>query len=117
MTFYEELVMQTQMNFSKYYGMYASGKTPYILTEKKPLPYPEQISRLVRELKEADCIVVGGASGLSAAGAEIFIMKIMTLIGSILESLQKNMASRANLRECSIHFRQEKSTGDMWRLS
>ena len=38
MTFYEELVMQTQMNFSKYYGMYASGKTPYILTEKKPLP-------------------------------------------------------------------------------
>ena len=92
MTFYEELVMQTQMNFSKYYGMYASGKTPYILTEKKPLPYPEQISRLVRELKEADCIVVGGASGLSAA-------------------------SRAHLRECSIHFRQEKSTGDMWRLS
>lgn len=49
MTFYEELVMQTQMNFSKYYGMYASGKTPYILTEKKPLTYPEQISRLVRE--------------------------------------------------------------------
>lgn len=34
MTFYEELVMQTQMNFSKYYGMYASRKTPYILTEK-----------------------------------------------------------------------------------
>ena len=52
MTFYEELVMQTQMNFSKYYGMYASGKTPYILTEKKPLSYPEQISRLVRELNE-----------------------------------------------------------------
>lgn len=72
MTFYEELVMQTQMNFSKYYGMYASGKTPYILTEKKPLPYPEQISRLVRELKEADCIVVGGASGLSAAGGGDF---------------------------------------------
>ena len=39
MTFYEELVMQTQTNFSKYYGMYASGKTPYILTKKKPLPY------------------------------------------------------------------------------
>ena len=72
MTFYEELVMQTQMNFSKYYGMYASGKTPYILTEKKPLPYPEQISRLVRELNEAECIVVGGASGLSAAGGGDF---------------------------------------------
>ena len=55
--------------------------------------------------------------GCQRQGAEIFIMKIMTLIGSILESLQKNMASRAHLRECSIHFRQEKSTGDMWRLS
>ena len=42
MTFYEELVMQTQTNFSKYYGMYASGKTPYILTKKKPLPYSNQ---------------------------------------------------------------------------
>ena len=72
MTFYEELVMQTQMNFSKYYGMYASGKTPYILTEKKPLSYPEQISRLVRELNEAECIIVGGASGLSAAGGGDF---------------------------------------------
>ena len=72
MTFYEELVMQTQTNFSKYYGMYASGKTPYILTKKKPLPYSEQISRLVQELNEADCIVVGGASGLSAAGGGDF---------------------------------------------
>lgn len=72
MTFYEELVMQTQTNFSKYYGMYASEKTPYILTEKKLLPYSEQISRLVQELNEADCIVVGGASGLSAAGGGDF---------------------------------------------
>lgn len=72
MTFYEELVMQTQMNFSKYYGLYASGKTPYILSEKAPLPYQEQIDRLVREMKEADCVVVGGASGLSAAGGGDF---------------------------------------------
>ena len=72
MTFYEELVMQTQTNFSKYYGMYVSEKTPYILTEKKLLPYSEQISRLVQELNEADCIVVGGASGLSAAGGGDF---------------------------------------------
>ena len=35
MTFYENLVMQTQMNYSRYYGLYAEGKTPYSLSEKR----------------------------------------------------------------------------------
>ena len=69
MNFYDDLVMQTQMNYSKYYHIYASGGTPYQLTDKKPLPYSEQIKRLVQEVKEADCVVVGAASGLSAAGS------------------------------------------------
>ena len=72
MSFYENLVTQTQMNYSKYYHVYASGSTPYQLTDKKPLPYSEQINRLVQEVKEADCVVVGGASGLSAAGGGDF---------------------------------------------
>ena len=72
MSFYENLVTQTQMNYSKYYHVYASGSTPYQLTDKKPLPYSEQINRLVQEIKEADCVVVGGASGLSAAGGGDF---------------------------------------------
>lgn len=72
MSFYEDLVMQTQMNYSRYYSVYASGSTPYQLTDKKPLPYSEQIKRLVQEVKEADCVVVGGASGLSAAGGGDF---------------------------------------------
>ena len=72
MNFYDNLVMQTQMNYSKYYHIYASGSTPYQLTDKKPLPYSEQINRLVQEIKEADCVVVGGASGLSAAGGGDF---------------------------------------------
>ena len=72
MNFYDDLVMQTQMNYSKYYPIYASGSTPYQLTDKKPLPYSEQIHRLVQEVKEADCVVVGGASGLSAAGGGDF---------------------------------------------
>ena len=54
MNFYDDLVMQTQMNYSKYYPTYASGSTPYQLTDKKPLPYSEQIHRLVQEVKEAD---------------------------------------------------------------
>ena len=72
MSFYDDLVMQTQMNYSRHYPIYASGSTPYQLTDKKPLPYSEQINRLVQEVKEADCVVVGGASGLSAAGGGDF---------------------------------------------
>ena len=72
MAFYEDLVTQTQMNFERYYGVYASGGTPYQLADKKPLPYHEQIRRLTQEIRDADCIVVGGASGLSAAGGGDF---------------------------------------------
>ena len=72
MSFYEDLVTQTQMNYSQYYGFYASGRTPYVLTDKAPLPYEEQIARLVRSIREADSILVGGASGLSAAGGGDF---------------------------------------------
>ena len=38
MNFYDDLVMQTQMNYSKYHPIYASGSTPYQLTDKNPLP-------------------------------------------------------------------------------
>lgn len=72
MSCYENLVLQTQMNYSKYYGLYASGKTPYLLSKKEPLPYKEQIAALIQEIKEADCVIVGGASGLSAAGGGDF---------------------------------------------
>ncbi len=72
MSMYENLVMQTQMNYSKYYRLYAAGKTPVKLSEKKALPYEKQISEFARKIKEADCIVVGGASGLSSAGGGDF---------------------------------------------
>ena len=72
MSYYEDIVMQTQMMYSRYYNLYAAGKTPYPLSERPPLPYQEQITRLVREIQAADCVVVGGASGLSAAGGGDF---------------------------------------------
>lgn len=72
MSFYENLVMETQMNFSNYYYVYAQGGTPVKLTEKPALPYEEQVSRFAEEVKRADCVVVGGASGLSAAGGGDF---------------------------------------------
>ena len=34
MTFYEDLVMQTQANYSRYHSVYAAGDTPYALTER-----------------------------------------------------------------------------------
>lgn len=84
MTFYEDLVMQTQANYSRYHSVYAAGDTPYALTERAPLPYAEQIDRLARELAEADCVVVGGASGLSAAGGRGFLLCGQCLLSQIL---------------------------------
>lgn len=72
MTFYENLVTATQRNFSQYYYIYAQGGSPYKMTKKKPLPYEEEIRKFAQKVREADCIIVGGASGLSAAGGGDF---------------------------------------------
>lgn len=72
MTFYEDLVTQTQMNYERYYAVYARGGALYELAGPSPLSYDEQVERLVREVEEADCVLVGGASGLSAAGGGDF---------------------------------------------
>lgn len=69
---YEDLVMQTQMNYSNYYSIYAQGGTAEPLSDKAPLLYDEQIKILAQKVKEADHIIVGGASGLSAAGGGDF---------------------------------------------
>ena len=68
MSFYENLVLQTQMNDSRYRSVYGAGKTPVKMSQRKPMSYEEQIRELARQVKEAECVVVGGASGLSAAG-------------------------------------------------
>lgn len=72
MTFYEELVIQTQRNYEQYYGVYARGGVPYELAGPSPLSYDEQIDLFAAKVREADCILVGGASGLSAAGGGDF---------------------------------------------
>lgn len=72
MTPYETLVIQTQMNFEHYRSVYAQGGTPYELAGPSPLSYSEQIDLFARKVREADCILIGGASGLSAAGGGDF---------------------------------------------
>lgn len=72
MTQYEKLVVRTQDNYVRYHEVYAAGGTPYQLSEKPAAPYADQIARLVRSVEEADCVIVGGASGLSAAGGGDF---------------------------------------------
>ena len=72
MSFYENLVLQTQMNYSRHRSVYASGKTPVKLSGRERLPYEEQIEEFVSRIMDAECIVVGGASGLSAAGGGDF---------------------------------------------
>ncbi|MGN0193798.1 MAG: NAD-dependent protein deacetylase [Pseudoramibacter sp.] len=73
MTFYEQLVQETEMkNYARHYALYASGKTAVPLTKKTPLPYGAQIQDAIEKIQDADYVVVGGASGLSAAGGGDF---------------------------------------------
>lgn len=72
MSFYENLVLQTQVNYTRYRSVYASKRTAVKLSRRESLPYSEQIREFVRRVREAECIVVGGASGLSAAGGGDF---------------------------------------------
>lgn len=72
MSYYENLVMKTQENYSRYYSIYASGKAPIKLSQKKAWDYQAQITEFARRVKETDCIIVGGASGLSSAGGGDF---------------------------------------------
>ena len=98
MNFYDDLVMQTQMNYSKYHPIYASGSTPYQLTDKKPLPYSEQINRLIQEVKEADCVVVGGAPACLLPVAEIFITRTTTPTGNTSGLLRRSTTSKVLLQ-------------------
>ncbi len=72
MSFYEELVHQTQMHYSYNYRVYSQGQTVYPLTKREQPSYQQQLQILLKKIEEADCIVVGGASGLSAAGGGDF---------------------------------------------
>ncbi|WP_125771445.1 NAD-dependent protein deacetylase [Companilactobacillus furfuricola] len=69
---YEKLVMQTQMNYQNYFEAYARKSTPVKLSKKENLPYDEQIKIFAQKIEEADHIIVGSASGLSAAGGGDF---------------------------------------------
>lgn len=72
MSLYEDLVTQCQMTYQRYYSVYASGGAPYQMAEPSPLAYDAQIDRLIHEIEQADCVLVGAAAGLSAAGGADF---------------------------------------------
>jgi hypothetical protein len=72
MSLYEDLLLQTQMNYTKYHHLYLSGGTPFQMSPPSPLSYDKKIHKFASQVKDADCIVAGGASGLSAAGSGDF---------------------------------------------
>jgi NAD-dependent SIR2 family protein deacetylase len=69
---YDDLVTASQMNYSRYGMLYARGGTAFKLSEKPMPSYEEQIEILSKKIDEADHIVIGAASGLSAAGGGDF---------------------------------------------
>lgn len=72
MSYYQNLVFRAQLNYSRHRRLYASGGTAVKLSRREPLPYNEQIHEFAKRVEEAECILVGGASGLSAAGGGDF---------------------------------------------
>lgn len=112
---YEQLVIQTQMNYSRYYGVYANGSTPVKLTEKQPLPYDEQIQLFAQKIKEADHIIVGGASGLSAVGGGDFYYTDSASYKKALQNFMKSMDLSVPLQGCSILGIVVKNFGATWQ--
>ena len=68
MTSYEQLVVELTDRSFFHQAAYRNGGTPYELSDCQPAPYEQQIETFARMVEEADCVLVGGASGLSAAG-------------------------------------------------
>lgn len=71
-TLYEQLVVELTNRSFSLQAAYRSGGTPYELSDREPEPYDRQIKDFARMIEEADCVLVGGASGLSAAGGGDF---------------------------------------------
>ena len=91
MSCYENLVMKTQMNYSRHYSTYASGGTAVVLSKQKPLPYEEQIQEFARRVQEAEHPVYQRLEVVT------FIIVIPLLFVSILENLQISMDSKVLL--------------------
>ena len=72
MTSYEKLVVELTNQSFFYQAAYRSGGTPYDLSDREPDPYDWQIKDFAHMVEGADCVLVGGASGLSAAGGGDF---------------------------------------------
>lgn len=71
-TQYEQLVIELTNRSFSLHAAYRSGSTPYELSDREPEPYDQQIDDFARMIEEVDCVLVGGASGLSAAGGGDF---------------------------------------------
>ena len=72
MTSYEALVIELTNRSFAHQATYQAGGTPYEMSKRKPAPYREQVTAFARMVGEAECVLVGGASGLSAAGGGDF---------------------------------------------
>ena len=72
MTPYEQLVIELTSRSFAYQTAYRNGGTSYDLSNRESAAYKQEIETFTRMIEEADCVLVGGASGLSAAGGGDF---------------------------------------------
>ncbi len=71
MSFYEEVVMRSQIMSMRGFGAFG-GSDSCQLSNREPLSYEDQVKLFAKKVREADRVIVGGASGLSAAGGGDF---------------------------------------------
>lgn len=64
MNYYEALVTKAQMNYS----VFGRGISPYKMSRREKPSYKTQLEIFSNKINSAECVIVGGASGLSAAG-------------------------------------------------
>ena len=112
MSIYENLVMQTQMNYSRYYGMYMAGKSPY-KNSNKVIPYKEQIHIFAKQIQNAECIIVEVLPVCPPQEEAIFITKTTNPIENILNHLQINTILKVLLLACSTTLILQMKDGDI----
>lgn len=97
-TLYEQLVIELTNRSFSLQAAYRSGGTPYELSDREPEPYDQQIKDFARMIEEADCVLAGGASGLSAAGGRRLLLRGQRDLSQVFRQICRTLRFQGRFR-------------------